>query len=360
MDQRAWRHFDYPLLLLAVALAVYGWFMVRSAQPPDRPYALYQLMWIGVGLVAFALLSWIDYRLLSYLARLLYVVMVLGLGFVLAIGHTAFGSQRWFALLFFTVQPSELAKLGLILTLAAYLAKRPVTFQSIVISAILTVIPATLIFLQPSLSASLMLFVIWASVLFVAGLPMRYLVGTGVVAAAAAPVAWHTLLQEYMRERIRIFLNPLADPSGSGYNLLQSRIAIGSGGLLGQGYGAGGQSQLGYLRVRHTDFIFSVIAEELGFVGALVLILLLMFLIFRLLHIAQTARDTQGRLIVAGVATMIFFQAFVNIGVNVGLLPPTGVSLPFVSYGGSNLITLFAGLGLAESVALRRQRLEFD
>ncbi len=359
MDRRAWRHFDYPLLLLAITLTVYGWFMIRSAQPPDRPYATYQLIWIGVGLVAFFAFSFVDYRLFQYLAHYLYAALVLGLGLVLIAGHVAFGSQRWFAVLFFTVQPSELAKIGLIITLAAYFARRPVTLKTVLVSAILTAIPAALIYLQPSLSAALTLFVIWAGVLFVAGLPLRYFVGTGVLAAAAAPLVWHSLLQEYMRERIRIFLNPLADPSGSGYNLLQSRIAIGSGGLLGQGYGAGGQSQLGYLRVRHTDFIFSVIAEELGFVGALVLILLLALLLLRLLHIAQTARDTHGHLLVTGVATMIFFQAFVNMGVNVGILPPTGVSLPFISYGGSSLIALFVSLGLVESVALRRQRLEF-
>ncbi len=360
MNRRAWRNFDYSLLVLSLTLVAYGWLMVRSAQPPDRPYALYQLLWIGVGLVCSLGVSLIDYRLLNHLARPLYVVLVLALGMVLVMGRTAFGGQRWLAVLFFTVQPSELAKVGLIVILATFLGRRAVGFRTVAISFLLVVPLAGLIFLQPSLSTALILFAIWGGMLFVAGAPVRYFLSGGVASVAALPLAWNYVLQEYMRERIRIFLNPLADPGGSGYNLLQSRIAIGAGGLLGQGYGAGGQSQLGYLRVRHTDFIFSVIAEELGFLGAFVLFVLLVILLFRLIHIAQEARDAQGRLIVAGVAVMIFFQAAVNIGVNVGLLPPTGVSLPFISYGGSNLITLFLGLGLAQSVALRRHALEFD
>ncbi|MDQ7029688.1 MAG: rod shape-determining protein RodA [Ardenticatenia bacterium] len=360
MNRRVWRNFDYSLLLLSLVLVAYGWLMVRSAQPPDRPYAFYQLLWIGVGVSLSLVVSLIDYRLFNHVVRPLYVALLLALGLVLMMGRTAFGGQRWLAVLFFTVQPSELTKVGLIVTLAVFLGRRTVGFRTAAISLLLVIPLAGLIFLQPSLSTALILFAIWGGMLFVAGVPVRYFLGGGVAFVATLPLMWSYLLQEYMRERIRIFLNPLADPGGSGYNLLQSRIAIGAGGLLGQGYGSGGQSQLGYLRVRHTDFIFSVIAEELGFLGALILFVLLMLLIFRLTHVAQQARDAQGRLIVAGVAVMIFFQAVVNIGVNMGLVPPTGVSLPFISYGGSNLITLFIGLGLAQSVALRRHALEFE
>lgn len=358
--RRLLRNFDYYLLLLTLLLLAFGWFMVRSAQPSDRPYALYQAIWIVVGLAAFFAASFVDYRLIGHFTRPLYVVIVLVLGVVLALGHTAFGGQRWFQLFFFSIQPSEFAKLIVILMVAQFLGTRQVGLRAGLVSAVLAAVPAVLIFLQPSLSIAAILVAIWLGMLFAAGFPKRYFAGAGIAFVAALPIIWTQLLADYMRERVLVFLDPLADPSGAGYNLLQSRIAIGSGGLLGQGYGAGTQSQLGYLRVRHTDFIFSVIAEELGFLGALALFVLLVLLLFRLLHGADLARDATGRLIVAGVTTMIFVQTFINLGVNLGIVPPTGIGLPLISYGGSNLLTTMIGIGLVESVVVRHRRLEFE
>lgn len=358
--RRLLRNFEYSLFLVALLLLVFGWLMVYSAAPSDRPYALYQAIWILVGLVGFFAVSFVDYRLIGHFTRPLYLLLMLALAGLLVLGQTSFGGQRWFELFFFTVQPSEFAKLVVILMVARYLGTRQPGLVPGLVSAVLVGVPAAMIYLQPSLSVAAMLVAIWGTMLFVAGLPVRYLVGAGVAAVAALPLIWTELLQDYMRERILVFLNPLADPSGAGYNLLQSRIAIGSGGLLGQGYGAGTQSQLGYLRVRHTDFIFSVIAEELGFIGACFLFVVLIFLFLRLLNAADVARDATGRLIVVGVTAMIFVQTFINLGVNLGVVPPTGVGLPLISYGGSNLIATMIGLGLVESVVVRHRRLEFE
>lgn len=358
--RRILRNFDYYLFCLTLLLLAFGWLMVRSAQPPDRPYALYQGIWIIVSLAAFFAASFVDYRLIGHFTRPLYVIILLALIVVLALGRTAFGSQRWFQLFFFSIQPSEFTKLIVILLVAQFLGARQVGLKAGLVSAVLVAVPAVLIFLQPSFSIAAILVAIWVGMLFAAGLPKRYFVGAGVAFVAALPVIWTQLFADYMRERVLVFLDPLSDPSGAGYNLLQSRIAIGSGGLLGQGYGAGAQSQLGYLRVRHTDFIFSVIAEELGFLGALALLILFVLLLFRLLHSADLARDATGRLIVAGVTTMIFVQAFINLGVNLGVVPPTGVGLPLISYGGSNLVTTMIGIGLVQSVVVRHRRLEFE
>lgn len=359
MDRRYIRHFDYPLLLLTLALLVYGLIMIRSAQPPETEFFQKQLIWAGAGLLLMAGAALTDYRFLANIARPLYLGIVAILGVTLVLGETRFGAQRWFNLLYFDLQPSELAKFVLIVVLAKYLGDREGRLSGYLSSLILIGIPMAMIFRQPNLGTVVILAVIWFGIAFTAGLPFRFLVLLGIGALAAAPATWQ-LLADYQRQRLLIFLNPLSDSSGAGYNLIQSRIAIGSGGLLGQGYGAGSQSQLGYLLVRHTDFIFSVIAEELGFLGALILFLLLLFLLFRLIRAAQLARDPFGRLIVIGVTTLILFQSFVNIGVNVGLVPPTGIPLPFISYGGSSLMTLLLGLGVTQSIVMRHKRLEFD
>lgn len=358
MDRRYIRHFDYPLFLLTLALISYGLIMIRSAQPPQMDFFQRQLIWAGAGLVLMTVAALLDYRFLANIARPLYLGIVALLVVIFALGESRFGAQRWFDLLYFDLQPAELAKFVLIIVLAKYLGDREGRPGGYLVSLILVGIPMTMIFRQPNLGTVAVIGVIWLGIAFMSGLPFRILALLSIAGLAAAPLGWQ-LLAEYQRERLLIFLNPLADSSGAGYNLIQSRIAIGSGGLLGQGYGAGSQSQLGYLLVRHTDFIFSVIAEELGFLGALVLFLLLVLLLFRLIRAAQIARDPFGRLIAVGIASLIAFQSFVNIGVNVGLIPPTGIPLPFISYGGSSLMTLLLSLGVVESVVMRHKRLEF-
>lgn len=359
MYRRYLRHFDYPLFLVTLTLVIFGLAMIRSAEPPGYDFFGKQLIWALAGLVLLGLTSLLDYRYFANGARPIYLIVLLLLAIIFVLGKVSFGAQRWFNLIFFDLQPAELAKLAVIIVLAKYLGEREGRFYAYITSLIIAAIPMVLIFLQPNLSTAIVLGVVWFGVAFAAGLPFRLIATLVVLTAIALPIGWE-FLQPYQRDRLTIFLDPLSDPTDAGYNLIQSRIAVGSGGLLGQGYGYGSQSQLGYLLVRHTDFIASVIAEELGFAGMVLLILLLALLLFRLLHVASVARDAFGRLVATGVATLVFFQAFGHLGVNVGLVPPTGFTLPFVSYGGSSLLTLMIGIGLVESVAIRRKKLEFD
>jgi len=340
--------------------------MIASALAGNEVLASWPLRQAGfavVGLGLLFLLAAVDYRLLPSITYPIYVLLLGVLGVILVIGTIAGGAQRWLTVGEFLLQPSELIKIGVILVLAHYLAAREAKMESFVtpLLGILLLAPAVvLIFLQPNLGTALVLIVIAATMFFIAGLRWRHivvLVGLGIAAAVAA---WEFVLLDYMRDRIWMFINPSAALAADRYNVDQAIISIGSGGWLGRGLFRGSQSQLHFLRIRHTDFIFSVTAEELGFVGAVVLILLLVFLLLRLLRIASMARDTYGRLIVSGVAAMIMFQMTVNIGMNLSLLPVTGLPLPFISYGGSALWTMLIGIGLAESVAMRYRKIEFE
>ncbi len=361
MLRRYIRTYDYSLLLLTIALIVFGMVMIRSAQPadPNNDFFKQQLVWAGLGLAAMGAVTMMDYRLFGVLARPMYVGIVGLLGLVFVLSNPVFGATRWFEILERQVQPSEFAKLFLILVLAKYLGDREGQKLPIIFSGFVVAIPMALILLQPNLSTTIVIGAIWLTIVIMAGMPLRWLFAVALLLAITVPLAWPHL-PEYQRDRVMIFMNPAADPAGQGYNLIQSRIAIGGGGLMGQGYGQGSQNQLGYLRVRHTDFIFAVIAEELGFVGSLLLFALLVALIFRLIRAISLAQDPFGRLVIAGVAGWIFFQSFVNLGVNLQVVPPTGIPLPFISYGGSNLITVLLALGIVQSVLMRQQKLEFD
>ncbi|MDQ4075546.1 MAG: rod shape-determining protein RodA [Chloroflexota bacterium] len=362
MLRRYIRNYDYTLLFLTIALLVFGLVMINSAQPPDPTHDFFaqQIIWVSVGLGAMALITMIDYRFLGAWARTIYIGIVALLGLVVVMGESGvFGAQRWFQILDQQIQPSEFAKLFLIIALARFLADREGNRGSFLLSGFLVAVPMVLILAQPNLSTAIVIGAIWLTIVVMAGMPLRWLVGLGIVLAISLPLLWPHV-PDYQKERVLIFMDPMSDPSGQGYNLIQSRIAIGGGGLMGQGYSQGSQNQLGYLRVRHTDFIFSVVAEELGFVGALLLFALLLALLLRLARAIYIAQEPFGRLLVAGVAGWIFFQSFINVGVNVGLVPPTGVPLPFISYGGSNLITLLLAVGLVQSVVMRQKKLDFD
>ncbi len=362
MLRRYIRDYDYSLLFLTFALILFGLLMIYSAQPSDPIYNFFsqQIFWVAVGIGAMGFMTVLDYRFLGAWSRPIYLGIVGLLGMVVLLGETGvFGAQRWFQILDQQIQPSEFAKLFLIITLSKFLADREGQRRAYLISGALVALPVVLVLLQPNLSTAIIISMIWLTIVIMAGMPLRWLVGLAIIGAIIVPIAWPHI-PTYQRDRVLIFANPASDPSGQGYNLIQSRIAIGGGGLMGQGYRQGSQNQLGYLRVRHTDFIFSVVAEELGFVGALLLFLLLGALLFRLTRAIQKSKDPFGRLVVAGVTGWIFFQSFVNVGVNVGLVPPTGVPLPFISYGGSNLITLMLALGLVQSVVMRQKKFEFD
>jgi rod shape determining protein RodA len=293
------------------------------------------------------------------LHRSLYVIIIALLVVVFVVGETSRGVQRWIGAS--AIQPSEIAKVVIIISLAKLLADRDGEmdkFKNLLLSLGYVLIPMVLIYLQPNLGTALTLGFIWLTMAAMAGIRVLHLgllTGAGVL---ASPLAWF-VLQDYMRQRILLFINPQGNPDDY-YNVQQALISIGSGGWLGKGFGNGTQSQLHFLRVRHTDFIFSVIGEELGLLGAIVLFALFIILLWRILRIAVTAQDPFGRLICVGVAAVIFFQTAINLGVNLGLMPVTGLPLPFVSYGGSSLWTFLVALGLVENVAMRHKKLDFE
>ncbi len=367
MRKRVWRNFDPLLLVIAILIVGMGVALVYSAtistegdnELLERSF-MRQMLFGASGLLILLLASAIDYRLLGSIHWLIYLLVLGILGLVVVAGQAGFGARSWLSPRR-AIQPSELSKVLMIVFLAKYLADREEQMHELrwgLFSAALVIPPVLLIYRQPDLGTALVLAVIWMGMVFAGGIRFLHLGLLGMGAAAAAPAIWFSL-QDYMQERIIVFLNPARDVSGMSYNARQALISIGSGGWFGKGFLHGTQSQLYFLRVRHTDYVFSMLCEELGFVGAMVLLLLLLILLWRILRAARLARDSFGRLIAYGVATMIFFQSAVNIAVNVNLLPVTGLTLPLVSYGGSSLWTTLLGLGLVESVVMRHKKLDF-
>jgi len=277
------------------------------------------------------------------------------------VGRITHGSQRWIGLVLFDLQPSELAKLLLIISLAKFVADREDEmwrWRHVLMSLGMTLVPAGLVLLQPDLGAAAMLLAIWAGIVFAAGLRPLHGGLLAIGALALAPVGWF-VMHDYQRQRLLVFLNPNLEPQGEGYNVIQALTSVGSGGWLGRGFTSGTQSQLHFLRVQYSDFIFSVLAEELGFVGAMVLFALIIALLYRGLRASGLAQDAFGRLLSVGVVSLLFAQIFVNVAMNIGLVPVTGVTLPFISYGGSSLVTTLISTGLLQSVVARHRRFEF-
>ncbi len=357
---------DWLLVLLTLTLLGLGLLMVSSATTSvarsgaswrDLPI-VHQVANMAISLVALVAASVIDCRLWGKWGWALYAAALTGLALVLVAGHTNFGAQSWFEGTFFALQPSELSKIALIVVLARYFADHEDQVRrgtGLLISLLIMLPFLGLIVAQPDFGMAALLVAIWLGMLFVAGVRLRYIVLLAVAAAVVAPLAWSFLLSYrdgYVAERILLFLHPQNDPTGKGYNVDQALISVGSGGMWGKGLGLGSQSQLAFLRVRHTDYIFSVLAEELGFVGSILLLALLASLLLRVVRVGATAGDVYGRLVACGVATMIFAQVAINIGFNVGLLPVTGLPLPLISYGGSSLIATLIGLGLVQSVTI--------
>ena len=360
-----WRHFDFLLLGAVALLVIFGITMIRSAIAGNIAVADYdqrQLIFALIGFVIILITASIDYHFWASLSRVLYIGTIILLGGLYIVGTAVFGSARWFEVGILFIQPSEIAKIILILVLANYFARNQneeMNWHLISRSFLLTLGIVTWIFLQPNLSTAIVMIVIWFSLLCASGLKIKQLlvfVGLGTL----LPVIIYPFLIDYQKQRILNFLFP--DPNarhGDIYNIQQALISIGSGGWLGQGYSQGSQVQLRFLKVRWSDFIFSAMAQEVGFIGTTIVILLLIFVIYRCLRAARLARDTFGALIAYGVAALIAFQAIVNIGVNLNMLPATGITLPFISYGGSSLLSILIGIGLVESVILRHKSLEF-
>lgn len=364
MSRANWRHFDWVLLAAVLLLSLFGVIMIYSAVQGDPEIAGYpqrQAIYIVAGLALLVLLSLLDYHTLGSLTIPFYIIVLILLALVGVVGNSLFGAQSWLDFFgLFPIQPSELAKVVLLLALGSYLARHADDMSSLptILIALLIAAPLlVLVFLEPDLGTAIVLAVELTFLLFAAGIRLRHiLLGLGAI-VAVAPMFW-TILEEHQRTRLLMFIDPASNPD-SYFNVRQALVSVGSGGLLGKGFGAGTQSQLHFLRVRHTDFIFSVVAEELGFVGAIVLLLLLFVILIRLWRIADQARDPFGRLLAVGVAAIILFQTTINVGMNMALVPVTGLPLPFVSYGGNAMLSLFLMVGLAQSVAMRKQKIDF-
>lgn len=364
MDRRIWRQFDLVLVGLAALLILYGVIMIYSAnqnQEDLRELWQTQLTRAGVGLVLMVLVAAIDYRYYASFYKLLYVVMLGLLTTLFIAAELTAGTLRWLDFRLFPVQPSEIAKIVVVIITAKILADRDGQMdklRNLLFSLVMIVPPIILIYLQPDLGTTIIVGVVWFIMALMSGIHLFHVGLLGLGAVLASPIIWLTMA-DYQRDRVSLFLDPQSDLDAY-YNIQQALISIGSGGILGKGFSIGTQNQLHFLRVRHTDFIFSVIGEELGLLGSLLLFILILALIWRIMRAADLTGDPFGRLICIGVAALIFFQSFVNLGVNLGLLPVTGTPLPFVSYGGSSLIAFLISLGLVQSVLMRRKALDFE
>lgn len=356
---RSARDLDWPLLALALLLCALGVVQIFSATNDSGFSGAWwkQIVWVGFGLLAMWLFASIDYHHLLDRVPVFYAISLVLLTGVLLFGTQVFGSRRWIPIYGgLRLQVAEFVKLVIILLVARWLAEwrsEQIEVRNLLRLGGLVLAPMALVMKQPDLGTSLTYAAILATGLFVAGLSWRYWLGFAVLALVLLPAGW-TLLKEYQKERIYSFLNPGRDPRGAGYQVIQSKIAVGAGGLWGQGTTQGSQTQLRFLPVPHTDFIFSAFGEEHGFVGVVVALGLYFLLLMQIVHNAQTAPDRAGMYLCMGVAGLLLFQILVNVGMVTGRMPVTGLPLPFMSYGGSNTISVFAMLGMVNNVRLQR------
>lgn len=365
----AWRAYDLQLTVYAILLASTGIVMaytnsVESGSPLLEAGTTFTrgLMWAGIALVMFVVATLFDYRWLKTLAWPVYALQLGLLVLTLAIGTGVGGSARWITVGPFTFQFSELAKILMIIVLANYLASREGkldSLRSILGACILVGPPLLLVMLQPDLGTSLVFGAILAGMLWMSGASMRWLAILAAAVIAMIPIAWTYVLRDYQKERLTSFLSAEKDLQGAGYQLYQSQIAIGSGGWMGKGLTNGTQAQGDFLPVQTTDFVFAILAEELGFIGAMVLFGLFVLLIWRVMVAGWRSRDPFGTMFAAGLASMILFQLVVNVGMVMGIMPITGIPLPFVTHGGASLVSMAIGLGIIQSINIRQTRAEW-
>ncbi len=358
--RQLWRNIPWHILALALLIAALGvWNLASASRAAYAPIWKSQIYWLLIGLGACAGTMLLDYRYLLKLAYPIYGVVVLLLVAVLVRGHAAMGAQRWLDLGPVHLQPSELMKLAIILVVARFFHEDPHTKEGysllqLWLPALLLAVPVALVMKQPDLGTSMMIAAVAGSIILVAKVRWRSLLVLAAGFVASAVFAWAYLLKPYQKKRVLAFLDPEGDVLGAGYHASQSLIAVGSGQASGKGWGHGTQTQLSFLPEQHTDFVFSVWGEEHGFVGAVVLIGLYLVLLVMMLAVAASAREKFGSFLAVGVAAMVFWHVFVNIGMVTGLLPVVGVTLPLLSYGGSSVLTNMIGLGLLMNVAMRR------
>ena len=357
-----WHAFDVQLAFYAAALAVIGLLMAwtNSAGAPLAPGSTFTrgLMWFAIAIVAFSVAAAFDYRWLRTFSWGIYLVCIGLLVLTLAIGVTINGAQRWISIAGITFQFSEIAKVLMIAVLAAFLAHRQDSLHKLstfVGAGLLMGPPFLLVMVQPDLGTSLVFVAILLGTLFISGASLRWMGLAAAAVVAAMPIAW-SVLRDYQRERIVSFLDPTSDPQGAGFQVIQSQIAIGSGGLFGRGLTNGSQAGADFLPVQSTDFAFAVLLEELGFVGGMVVFLLFVGLIWRVLVVGWRSDSVFGVAFAGGLAAMVIFQMLVNAGMVAGMMPVTGIPLPFITHGGGSLVSIAIGLGILQSISIRRAR----
>lgn len=362
--------FDWIAVTAVAFLLAFGLIAIYSLslESEAAKYANFekQVIFLIIGGIGFLIFSLLDYRMWKSYSGIFYLLGTVLLVLVLLFGKIVKGASGWFSFGFFNFQPVELMKLFLIISLGNYFSRRQspaIEPKQIVISFLYVLVPVFLAAKQPDMGAAMVMVAIWAGMLFLSGLKKKYMVIILLIALALPVLGWNVVLQDYQKTRISSFLNPQADPLGSGYNIIQSMVAVGSGGVWGKGLGHGSQSRLNFLPEKHTDFIFATIAEESGLIGGLIVLGLFGILFYRFKVTVDKSRDNFGQLLVGGVMVMLFFQILINVGMNLGIMPIAGLSLPLLSYGGSFLITTLITFGLVQSVwkrRLKRQRMEVE
>lgn len=375
IPRRYWRNFDIILLLSTLILIALGMVAIYSASANRLMnnglspfyYVKRQAIFTLLGLVGLALVISIDYRAWLRWSRQIYFINIILLIAVLVIGKTTSGSQRWFKLGAFNLQPSEIAKIALILILAHYMEKREnIQGWKLLNPFFIIGLPVLLIMLQPDMGTAMIFIGIVFSMTFVAGADGKHLTLIAMAGGATLGLiifgslqGWLKIVKPYQINRLLVFLDPYRDPTGSGWNVIQSMIAVGSGGLFGKGFLNGSQSQLNFLPANHTDFIFSVVAEEFGFVGSVITLLLFLVIIWRGIRIASNAKDRYGMLLAVGCVALFSCHLVINVGMTLGIMPVTGLPLPFLTYGGSTLLTNLIAIGILLNVGLRRKKIMF-
>ena len=365
----AWRAFDMQLVTYAALLAATGLVMaytnsVESGRTPLEAGTTFTrgLMWAGIAVIAFIIATAFDYRWLKTFAWPVYAIQLGLLILTLLIGDGVGGSARWISVGPFTFQFSELAKILMIIVLANYLSAHQAKLDSLstILGACLLVgPPLVLVMLQPDLGTSMVFAAILAGMLWMSGASLKWLTALAAGLVAMVPIAWTYILRDYQKERLTAFLSTDKDIQGAGYQLYQSQIAIGSGGWVGKGLTNGTQAQGDFLPVQTTDFVFAILAEELGFIGAMVLFGLFILLLWRVLVAGWRSRDPFGTMFAAGLGAIILFQLVVNVGMVMGIMPITGIPLPFVTHGGASLVSMALGLGILQSINIRQTRAEW-
>ena len=360
-ERSPFRQHDFVLTIFLMMVLALGVTAIFSASGGGHVEFVHQVIYIGIGVAVMLYFAFTDYRSLGRLYGLTYVLMMGLLLLVRFAGHQALGAQRWIYLGFFELQASEISKLLVIIVLAKYFYERQPKIKSVStfgLGLLLMAPPTFLILTQPDLGTAIVFMAVFYGVAYISGVPARYLLGSLLLVAAVVPyVIGH--LHGYQQKRLVTFFNPGSDPQGAGYNILQAKIAVGAGGFFGKGFLTGTQGQLGFVPSRVTDFIFAIFSEEWGFIGAVVMLGLFTVLLLRVIRASHLARDSFGSYLAFGIATMIFFQVVVNVGMNLGVMPVVGIPLPFISYGGSSMLTNMAAIGIVQSILIHHKDLMF-